>query len=190
MPWGRMDSKSWKTLLSFFLAERAVGGPGSVVVAALEGSRPILVEVQGLVCPTAFGSPRRAATGVDYNRMVLAAAVLEKRLGFSLANQDLYVNVVGGLRVVEPAADLGIAVALASSYRNSAVAEDTVILGEVGLTGEVRGVGFMEQRIKEVKRLGFRRILVPVRSLELQDKFGDLDFIGVKSVQDALDQLI
>jgi DNA repair protein RadA/Sms len=173
-----------------FLAERAVGGPGSVVVAALEGSRPILVEVQGLVCPTAFGSPRRAATGVDYNRMVLAAAVLEKRLGFSLANQDLYVNVVGGLRVVEPAADLGIAVALASSYRNSAVAEDTVILGEVGLTGEVRGVGFMEQRIKEVKRLGFRRILVPVRSLELQDKFGDLDFIGVKSVQDALDQLI
>lgn len=91
---------------------------------------------------------------------------------------------------MEPAADLGIAVALASSYRNSAVAEDTVILGEVGLTGEVRGVGFMEQRIKEVKRLGFRRILVPVRSLELQDKFGDLDFIGVKSVQDALDQLI
>lgn len=173
-----------------FLAERAVGGPGSVVVAALEGSRPILVEIQGLVCPTAFGSPRRAATGVDYNRMVLAAAVLEKRLGFSLANQDLYVNVVGGLRVIEPAADLGIAVALASSYRNSAVAEDTVMLGEVGLTGEVRGVGFMEQRIKEVKRLGFRRILVPVRSLELQDKFGDLDFIGVKTVQDALDQLI
>ncbi|MDD4783715.1 MAG: DNA repair protein RadA [Syntrophaceticus sp.] len=173
-----------------FLAERAVGGPGSVVVAALEGSRTILVEIQGLVCSTAFGSPRRAATGVDYNRMVLVAAVLEKRLGLSLANQDIYVNVVGGLKVIETAVDLGIAAALASSYRNRPVAEDTVILGEVGLTGEVRGVSFMEQRIKEVQRLGFRRILMPVRSLELQDKYENLDFIGVKTVQDALDQLI
>lgn len=173
-----------------FLAERAVGGPGSVVVAALEGSRTILVEIQGLVCSTAFGSPRRAATGVDYNRMVLVAAVLEKRLGLSLANQDIYVNVVGGLKVLETAVDLGIAVALASSYRNRPVAEDIVILGEVGLTGEVRGVSFMEQRIKEVQRLGFRRILMPARSLELQDKFKDLDFIGVKTVEDALDQLI
>ncbi len=175
---------------ALFLEERALGGPGSVVVAALEGTRPILVEVQGLVCPTAFGSPRRAATGVDYNRVVLVAAVLEKRLGFSLANQDLYVNVVGGLKVMEPAADLGIAVALASSYRNSAIAEDTVILGEVGLTGEVRGVSFMEQRVKEVVRLGFRRVLAPERSLELRDKFQSLDFIGVKTVQDALDKLI
>jgi DNA repair protein RadA/Sms len=176
---------------ALFLEERAVGGgPGSVVVAALEGTRPILVEIQALVCPTVFGSPRRAATGVDYNRVVLVAAVLEKRLGLSLANQDLYVNVVGGLKVMEPAVDLGIAVALASSYRNSAVAEDTVILGEVGLTGEVRGVSFMEQRVKEVVRLGFRRILAPVRSLELRDKFQGLDFMGVRTVQDALDQLI
>lgn len=173
-----------------FLAERAVGGPGSVVVAALEGSRTILVEIQGLVCSTAFGSPRRAATGVDYNRMVLVAAVLEKRLGLSLANQDIYVNVVGGLKVIETAVDLGIAVSLASSYRNRPVPEDIVILGEVGLTGEVRGVSFMEQRIKEVQRLGFRRILMPARSLELQDKFKNLDFIGVKTVEDALDQLI
>jgi DNA repair protein RadA/Sms len=97
---------------------------------------------------------------------------------------------VGGLKVMEPAVDLGIAVALASSYRNSAVAEDTVILGEVGLTGEVRGVSFMEQRVKEVVRLGFRRILAPVRSLELRDKFQGLDFMGVRTVQDALDQLI
>lgn len=175
---------------ALFLSERAVGGPGSVVVAALEGTRPILVEIQGLVCPTAFGSPRRAATGVDYNRVVLVAAVLEKRLGFSLASQDLYVNVVGGLKVIEPAADLGIAVALASSYHNSAVAEDTVILGEVGLTGEVRGVSFMEQRVKEVVRLGFRRVMVPVSSLKLRDKFKILDFMGVRTVQDALDRLI
>lgn len=175
---------------ALFLEERAVGGPGSVVVAALEGTRPILVEIQGLVCPTVFGSPRRAATGVDYNRVVLVAAVLEKRLGLSLANQDLYVNVVGGLKVMEPAADLGIAVALASSYRNRAIAEDTVILGEVGLTGEVRGVSFMEQRVKEVVRLGFRRVLAPARSLELQDKFQSLDFMGVRTVQDALDKLI
>jgi len=175
---------------ALFLAERAAGGPGSVVVAALEGTRPILVEVQGLVCPTVFGSPRRAATGVDYNRVVLVTAVLEKRLGFSLANQDLYVNVVGGLRVTEPAADLGIAVALASSYRNTAAAEDTAILGEVGLTGEVRGVSYMEQRVREIVRLGFKRVMAPARSLELQDKFEGFDFIGVKTVQDALDQLI
>jgi DNA repair protein RadA/Sms len=175
---------------ALFLAERAAGGPGSVVVAALEGTRPILVEVQGLVCPTVFGSPRRAATGVDYNRVVLVAAVLEKRLGFSLANQDLYVNVVGGLRVTEPAADLGIAVALASSYRNTAAPEDTAILGEVGLTGEVRGVSYMEQRVREIVRLGFQRVMAPARSLELRDKFEGFDFIGVKTVQDALEQLI
>jgi DNA repair protein RadA/Sms len=122
--------------------------------------------------------------------VVLVAAVLEKRLGFSLANQDLYVNVVGGLRVTEPAADLGIAVALASSYRNTAAPEDTAILGEVGLTGEVRGVSYMEQRVREIVRLGFQRVMAPARSLELRDKFEGFDFIGVKTVQDALEQLI
>jgi len=175
---------------AFFLAERAKGVPGSVVVAAVEGTRPVLVEIQALVCSTAFGSPRRVATGVDYNRMVLAAAVLEKRLGYALANQDIYVNAVGGLKVVEPAVDLGISLALASSYRNRPVDQDTVALGEVGLTGEVRGISSMEQRLKEVVRLGFKRVLVPISSIELQDRYQSIELKGVRTVQDALDHAI
>lgn len=175
---------------AIFLAGRSGGVPGSVVVAALEGTRPILVEIQALVCPAAYGSPRRAATGVDYNRVVLIAAVLEKRVGLTLSNQDIYVNVVGGLRVGEPAADLGIALALASSYRNAAVDRELVVAGEIGLTGEVRAVGFMDQRLKETARLGFRRVLVPERNLDLQKKYRELEFAGVKTVRDALDQAI
>ena len=132
---------------ALFLDGRAVDIPGSVVVAALEGTRPVLVEIQALVCPTVFGSPRRATTGVDYNRVVLTAAVLEKRAGLNLANQDIYVSVVGGLRVVEPAVDLGVALALASNFRNIPVDAGTVVLGEIGLTGEVRAAGQVEQRI-------------------------------------------
>jgi len=149
-----------------------------------------LVEIQALVCSTAFGSPRRVATGVDYNRMVLAAAVLEKRLGYALADQDIYVNAVGGLKAVEPAVDLGISLALASSYRNRPVDQDTVALGEVGLTGEVRGVSSMEQRLKEVVRLGFKRVLVPVSSMELQARYQSIEIKGVRTVQDALDHAI
>jgi DNA repair protein RadA/Sms len=175
---------------ALFLAERAKGVPGSVVVAAMEGTRPVLVEIQALVCSTAFGSPRRTATGVDYNRMVLAAAVLEKRIGFALANQDIYVNAVGGLRIVEPAVDLGITLALASSYRNRAVDQDTAVLGEVGLTGEVRGVSSVEQRLKEVMRLGFKRVLVPSSGVELQERYQGIEIKGVKTVQDALDHAI
>lgn len=175
---------------AFFLAERAKGVPGSVVVAAMEGTRPVLVEIQALVCSTAFGSPRRVAAGVDYNRMVLAAAVLEKRLGFLLATQDIYVNAVGGLKVVEPAVDLGISLALASSYRNRPVDQDTVALGEVGLTGEVRGINSMEQRLKEVVRLGFKRVLVPISCMELQDRYQSIEIKGIRTVQDALDHAI
>jgi DNA repair protein RadA/Sms len=174
---------------ALFLAGRTGGTPGSVVVAALEGTRPVLVEIQSLVCPAAFGSPRRAVTGVDYNRVVFIAAVLEKRAGLHLANQDIYVNVVGGLRVLEPAADLGIALALASSFRNLPVDAQTVVLGEIGLTGEVRGVGHVEQRLKEARRLGFRRLILPERGSELlRQRHEDLDFIWVKSVQEALEQ--
>lgn len=175
---------------ALFLAERSGGLPGSVVVAALEGTRPILVEIQALVCPAAYGSPRRAATGVEYNRVVLIAAVLEKRVGLALGNQDIYVNVVGGLKVGEPAADLGIALALASSYRNVAVDPEMVVSGEIGLTGEVRSVGFMDQRLKEAERLGFRQVLVPARNLDLQSKYQKLKFTGVKTVRDALDKAI
>lgn len=170
-----------------FLSERAGGAPGSVVVAAIEGTRPVLVEIQALVSPTVFGAPRRAATGVDYNRVVFIAAVLEKRVGLPLANQDIYVNVAGGLKVTEPAADLGIALALAASYRNTAVDQETVALGEIGLTGEVRAVGRAEQRLKEAVRLGFRRLIVPRRNLELQERYRDVELIAAGTVRDALD---
>lgn len=171
---------------ALFLDGRAVDIPGSVVVAALEGTRPVLVEIQALVCPTVFGSPRRATTGVDYNRAVLTAAVLERRAGLNLANQDIYVSVVGGLRVVEPAVDLGVALALASSLRNVPVDSGTVALGEIGLTGEVRAAGQVEQRIREAVRLGFRRFIIPERSLDLQERHPDLELIGVRTVLDAL----
>ena len=175
---------------ALFLDGRAVDIPGSVVVVALEGTRPVLVEIQALVCPTVFGSPRRATTGVDYNRVVLTAAVLEKRAGLNLANQDLYVSVVGGLRVVEPAVDLGVALALASNFRNVPVDAGTVVMGEIGLTGEVRPAGQVEQRIREAVRLGFRRFIVPERNLEVHERHPDLDIIGVKTVREALDKAL
>ncbi len=173
-----------------FLSERSGGAPGSVVVAALEGTRPVLVEIQALVSPTAFGSPRRATTGVDYNRVVLIAAVLEKRAGLPLTNQDIYVNVVGGLKIVEPAADLGIALALAASYRNTAMDRETAVLGEIGLTGEVRAVGRTEQRLREAARLGFRRLIVPQSSIDLRERLHDIELIGVRTVRDAIDLAI
>ena len=175
---------------ALFLDGRAVDIPGSVVVGALEGTRPVLVEVQALVCPTVFGAPRRATTGVDYNRVVLTAAVLEKRAGLNLANQDIYVSVVGGLRVVEPAVDLGVALALASNFRNIPVDAGTVVLGEIGLTGEVRAVGQVEQRIREAVRLGFRRFILPERNLDVSSRYPDLEVIGVKTVREALDKAL
>jgi DNA repair protein RadA/Sms len=173
---------------ALFLDGRAVDIPGSVVVSALEGTRPVLVEIQALVCPTVFGAPRRATTGVDYNRVVLTAAVLEKRAGLNLANQDIYVSVVGGLRVVEPAVDLGVALALASNFRNVPVDEGTVVLGEIGLTGEVRAVGQVELRIREAVRLGFRRFIIPERNLDLSSRYPDLEVVGVKTVREAIDR--
>ncbi len=143
------------------LASRAQGVAGSAVVCCMEGTRPVLAEVQALVCPTAFGMPRRTATGVDYNRMVLLAAVLEKKAGLNLSSQDIYVNVVGGIRLDEPAYDLALACAIASGYKNTPVFPDTVCIGEVGLTGEIRDVGMMEKRLAECGKLGFKRCIVP-----------------------------
>ncbi len=175
---------------ALFLEGRAPDIPGSVVVAALEGTRPVLVEIQALVCPTVFGSPRRATTGVDYNRVVLTAAVLEKRVGLNLANQDIYVSVVGGLKVVEPAVDLGVALALASNFRDVPVDAETVVLGEIGLTGEVRAVGQVELRIREAVRLGFRRFIIPERNMEVRERCPGLELHGVRTVRDALDQAL
>lgn len=167
-----------------FLAERPAAAPGSAVVCAVEGTRPLLVEVQALVSPTHFGMPRRTAAGVDYNRLLLLLAVLERRAGLQFASQDAYVSVAGGITVEEPAADLGIAVALASSLRNRPIAPDTVIIGEIGLAGEVRAVPQLGKRLAEAARLGFARALVP-RS-DGDGTPGGMERIVVAQLGDAL----
>lgn len=171
-----------------FLAERPKGSPGSVVIASREGTRPVLVEIQSLVGPTAFGgTPRRQVAGVDYHRVSIVLAVLEKRIGIPLQTQDVYVNVAGGLKVVEPACDLGVAVAVASSHEGTAPDEGCVVFGEVGLAGEVRSVPYGRERLLEAARMGFRRAVVP--SLGDEDSKGKvegIETIRVKSVEDAL----
>jgi len=144
-----------------FLSQRESETIGSVVVPVLEGSRPLLVEIQALTNATSFGLPRRTASGVDFNRLLLIAAVLSKRLGLKLGNQDIMVNVTGGLRIGEPAADLGIALAISSSFRDVIVDPQLVALGEVGLSGELRAIPQLERRVTEAARLGFKRCLVP-----------------------------
>ncbi|MBF7082820.1 DNA repair protein RadA [Desulfallas sp. Bu1-1] len=147
---------------SFFLMEHARRDvPGTVVVPVMEGTRPLLVEIQSLVCPTSLGVPRRMTAGVDHNRVALIMAVLEKRLGLMLGNCDAYVNVVGGVRIDEPAADLGIAMVLASSFRERAIDGRTAVMGELGLTGEIRPVTAVDKRVREAARLGFRRCIIP-----------------------------
>ncbi|MGE5577289.1 MAG: DNA repair protein RadA [Syntrophothermus sp.] len=171
-----------------FLSQRPVGAPGSVVVASMEGTRPLLVEVQALVGATNFmGTPRRLATGVDYNRVSIILAVLEKRAGLGLGTQDVYVNVAGGVRLEEPAADLGIAIAAASSFRNVPCDPRTVVLGELGLAGEVRGVSRVEPRLQEAAKLGFQRCLVPRNNLKGLGKLEGTEIIGVESIGEALE---
>lgn len=173
----------------FFLAERPVEAPGSVVVSSLEGTRPVLLELQALVAHAAIGTPRRTVLGADYNRVCLLLAVLEKRAGVPLGSQDVFVNVAGGGRVTEPAVDLGIVVAVASSYMDRAVPGDVLVVGEVGLTGEVRAVAGLELRLREAAALGFRRAIVP-RSNVLEPTKVLLDVHGVATVGDALAALL
>ncbi len=172
-----------------FLAERPRGTPGSVIVAALEGTRPLLLELQALVTPAHFGTPRRTVLGADYNRVCLLLAVLEKRAGFPLQNQDVFVNVAGGARCQEPAADLGIVIAAASSYVERPLAADVVLLGEVGLTGEVRAVGGLEPRLAEAAGLGFRTAVVPRSSLVADAQY-PLEVKGVSALEEALGLLV
>ena len=174
---------------ALFLSERSLEAPGSVVVACIEGSRPLLVEVQALVTPTSLGMPRRQATGVDASRLSLLVAVLEKRLGLSFGNQDIFVNVAGGVRLTEPAADLGIIAALTSSLLDRPVAADSLIFGEVGLTGEVRTVSQTELRLKEGAKLGFRRALMARGRKDPSSKVSGLQLIGVSTVREALAKL-
>jgi len=166
------------------LASRGRGAPGSVVTASLEGMRPVMVEVQALVCSSAYTNPRRQATGVDYNRLAMLLAILEKRMGMRLFDQDAYVNAVGGLRLVEPAVDLSIALAIASSFRNTVPDNECAVFGEVGLTGEVRPVRHPEMRLQEAARAGFKRVILPKRSCP--SSFSGLELIGVGTIAEAL----
>ena len=172
-----------------FLAERPLGASGSVVIGCIEGTRPILVELQALVSDTSYPSARRMAAGVDPNRISLLLAMLEKRLGFHLATSDVYVNVAGGLNVNEPAADLGIVAAIVSSYRNLVVDPETVIFGEVGLTGEVRSTSQANLRIREAASLGFKRCLIPHNGAGKSEFKEDVELVPVRSVQEALEVL-
>ncbi|MBE1447221.1 DNA repair protein RadA [Paenibacillus sp. OAS669] len=169
-----------------FLSERPLGVSGSTVVASMEGTRPVLVELQALVSSTNFPSPRRMSTGIDHNRLALIIAVLEKRMGMFLQNQDAYVNVAGGVKLDEPAVDLAIAVSIASSLREQPTQPFDVVFGEVGLTGEVRGVSRVDQRVKEAEKLGFKRVIVPEKSLKGWTPPNGIEVIGVNTVAEAL----
>ena len=172
---------------ALFLAERQAGLPGSAVVATVEGSRPMLVEVQALVSATSFGTPRRMSLGIDPNRTTLLLAVLEKRVGLELLGDDVFVSVAGGLEIAEPAADLGVAAAIASSFRNRPLPPGTVLFGEVGLGGEVRGAGQGAQRVREAAQLGFSRCILPASSVP-EDAAG-IELVGVKTLEEALARL-
>lgn len=173
----------------FFLSGRTQPTSGSVVVPSMEGSRPILVELQALVVPTHLGVPRRTAQGLDANRVSLLVAVMEKRLGMHLFDQEIFVNIAGGMKVEEPGADLGVIASIASSFRNRLVDPEMAIFGEVGLGGEVRGISQADVRVKEARRLGFRRCLLPKQNQEKMKPEKGIELIGVGAVQEAMEVL-
>ncbi|GAB6178938.1 DNA repair protein RadA [Desulfotomaculum defluvii] len=171
-----------------FMNQRAHSIAGSSIVSSLEGTRPLLVEIQALVCPSGFGTPRRMTTGVDYNRVALIMAVLERRVGLRLSSYDAYVSAVGGVKLDEPAADLAIALAISSSFKEQPVLDRLVLLGEVGLTGEVRTVAGMEKRLQEAAKLGFKMCIGP-KDKQIQ-AMGIIDYIGVQSIHEAVEAAI
>lgn len=173
----------------FFLSERTQPASGSVVMPSIEGSRPILIELQALVVPTPFGLPRRTAQGVDANRVSLLVAVMEKRLGIHLNNQDIFLNIAGGMKVEEPSIDLGVIASISSSFKNQMIDPQMVVFGEVGLGGEVRGVSQSEVRVKEASRLGFRRCLLPKQNQEKMKGVKGIELIGVRTAQEAINVL-
>jgi DNA repair protein RadA/Sms len=173
-----------------FLAERPQRSTGSVVVSSLEGTRPILVELQALVSSTSYAMPKRVANGVELSRVSLLLAVMEKRLGMHLSGQDVYVNVVGGMHIDEPAIDLGIVVAVTSSLREALIEPGMLVLGEVGLGGEVRAVSQAELRIREAAKMGFRRCFLPERNLAKLDPIDGMELVGIREVREALDGVL
>lgn len=171
---------------SVLLSEKNENVAGSIVVASIEGTRPILVELQALTATSVFGMPRRTANGIDYNRLTLLIAVLEKRTGLPLGNQDVYLNIVGGIKINEPALDLGIILAVSSSFKNIPIPNDVIAIGEVGLTGEVRSVNQIEKRIKEAEKLGFKKCIIPESNKKLLKDTYKLDIIGVQNISEAM----
>ena len=168
------------------ITEREDNPSGSCILASVEGTRPILVEVQALTSQTVFGLPKRTANGFDYNRLAVLIAVLEKKAGLSLGNQDVYLNIAGGMKISEPAADLGIIATVASSYKNVPIPQSTVVMGEVGLTGEVRRINLIEKRLKEAEKLGSKACIIPENNKKVLKDNYKLDIIGVKSIGDML----
>ena len=170
----------------FMLNGKPEGASGSVVACSMEGTRPILLEIQALVCQSGFGMPRRTAAGTDYNRVNLLMAVLEKRMGLPLFNYDAYVNIAGGIKMNEPAIDLGIILAIVSSYKNKPIGDKVIAFGEVGLSGEVRAVSMPEQRVSEAKKLGFQTCIVPEVSVETVKNIKGIEIVGVKNISEAI----
>lgn len=159
---------------------------GSVIVCTIEGTRPLLVEIQALTTMSVYGIPKRTANGVDFNRLALLIAVLEKRANLAIGNQDVYLNVVSGMKISEPAIDLGIALVVSSSFKNISIPKDIAVIGEVGLTGEIRSVNLIDKRLKEIERLGFKKCLIPENNKKNLKESYNLDIIGVKNINDAL----
>ena len=174
---------------SILITERDDNPAGSVIVASMEGTRPLLIELQALTSTSVFGIPKRTANGFDYNRLAVLIAVLEKRAGLALGGQDVYLNVVSGIKIVEPAVDLGVILACSSSYKNVSIPKEVVAIGEVGLTGEVRAVNMIEKRIKEAEKLGFKKCIIPESNKKLLKDEYKLDIIGVKNINEAIKNL-
>ena len=170
----------------YMLSGRPENASGSVITCSMEGTRPILLEIQALVCRTNFGMPRRTAAGTDYNRVNLLMAVLEKRAGMQLNDCDAYLNIAGGIKINEPALDLGIIMAVVSSYKNRAINSKTVVFGEVGLAGEIRSVSMAENRIAEVEKLGFERCILPASSVEMIKNKSKIEIVGVSNIAEAI----
>lgn len=173
----------------YMLNGRPKGACGCVVACSVEGTRPLMIEIQALVCHSNFGIPRRQATGTDFNRVNLLMAVLEKRLGLQMSGCDAYVNIAGGMKIQEPAVDLGMVLAIVSSFKNRSVDEKTVVFGEVGLSGEVRAVSMAEKRVQEAKKLGFSTCILPAANADMLKEIKGIRIIGVSSVQDAIEYI-
>ena len=171
------------------ISDREDNPPGAIIVASMEGTRPLLIELQALTTPSVYGMPRRAANGIDYNRLTMLLAVLEKKSSLPLGSQDVYLNVVSGIRLVEPAVDLGTVLVVASSFRNIAISKDTVAIGEVGLTGEIRAVNMIDKRIKEVEKMGFKTCIIPESNKKLLKEKYKIDIIGVRTINEAMQKI-